>query len=502
MANENNLINTLFSYLSPEKSVSIFAPEITPAINQSGLVSIFDGEIIPFQKTIRPAEQVVEKALMKIESSPVAVIDLGRGGRITSAMERKPDVRLLRNYAENSVWVRAAIDYYRRTAGRAKFELIPLDSTEKEKRSDKAVKKEIEKVLAHPNLADSSYSEMKEQMIEDYLVVGHGCLELDLYNDLTVRGVRPLDAARIGFLKAWDGTDTGIPRYVEFDAKIPNKVKRFLAHQQVMCLVNRPRSYSRLGFSHIEALHYAVMALLSGDEFLIKQIEQPVVSSLVDLGEGANKQQVDDFKYQLQQVKDQLAVIGGTKNTKVHRLAATSEEMQILDGAVWFVRQVAAVFGMSTAKLKLAVDTSRANTESMMDDDIEAITGELTRIEELEAATFIKRFSYLGEINLQFYYAIMHRKDERQQAQIARIQTNQPWASPNEARMRTGEKPLDEKDFPHANEILINTKDGPLPFSVYTKWVANFEKNLGQEPAPAVDDQNTNIEPPPIDENI
>lgn len=433
---------------------------------------VASAEASPIQSSSEP----VEKAFAG--NSGVAVVEMGG-----TKFERKPDVSILRNYAKYSVWVRAALDYKRLMLGRAKFELVPIDSTEKPTRVDKRVKEEIEKLLRAPNEAEESYGMMREQMIEDYFVVGHGCLELSLLRDLTPYAIRVMDAGRVGFIKSWDGTDRSLPRFCEFSDKHATKIKRFLAHEQVLCLVNRPVSSSKLGFSHVEALHQTVLALLSGDDFIIKQIMQPIPDTLVSLGEGSTQAQVDSFKHAITQVREKLAIVGGAKDPKVLRLSATADEMKILDGQQWFVRQVAAIFGMSTAKLKLAVDTSRANTGVMYDDDLEAVTGELTRLEELETATFINRYSYLGDINLQFFYPIMHRKDERQQAQIARLQTgNQPWATVNEARMRTGEKVLDEKDFPYANEPLITTPDGPLPYSVYSKWAQNFEKNIGKTP--------------------
>jgi hypothetical protein len=446
------------------------------------LQNILDGVFSIF-KTGAPVSPIPDTTIEKgYSGSGVAVIELGG-----TKLERKPDVNLLRNYAKYSVWVRAALDYKRLMLGRAKFDLVPIDSTSNPSRIDKRVKAEIESLLRRPNEAEESYGLLREQLIEDYFVVGHGCLELDLYRDLTPRGLRVIDAGRIGFIKSWDGTDRTAPRYCEFSDRHASKIKRFLAHEQMMCLVNRPVSYSKLGFSHVEALHQTVTALLSGDEFMINQILQPIPDTLVSLGEGATNNQVQDFKHQILQVREKLAVVGGAKDPKILRLSASADEMKILDGQQWFVRQVAAVFGISTAKLKLAVDTSRANTGAMYDDDLESVTGELTRLEELETATFINRYSYLGEINLQFFYPIMHRKDERQQAQIARLQTgNQPWASVNEARTRTGEKALDEKDFPYANEPLIQTKNGPLPYSVFSKWVEDFEKNIGKTP-PAAD---------------
>lgn len=66
-----------------------------------------------------------------------------------------------------------------------------------------------------------------------------------------------------------------------------------------------------------------------------------------------------------------------------------------------------------------------------------------------------------------------HAKDEKQQALIGKQQTgNQPWASINEARTRTGKKPLDTNKFPFADAPVINTKDGPLPMSIWQTRVS------------------------------
>lgn len=421
---------------------------------------------------LKHIKETLPKTEKDISSVPgISVIELGTS-RTVSELEKKLNIATLRNYAKNSVWVRAAIDYQRRMLGRAKYELVPRDSTRNPRRIDKTVRAAVEELISHPNKADESYGTIKETFIEDYFVIGHGVVELDLNRDLTVRGMRTLDAARIGFIKSWDGTDINTPRFVEFSDKHFSRVKRYLSHSQAMCLVNRPMSDSKLGFSHVEALHKTVIALLSGDELLISRILEPVKEKMISLGEGATKTQVDDFKFQIQQVKDKLAIIGGVKDPKVLDLSASAEEMKILDSCEWFVRQVAAVFDMSTAKLKLSVDTSRANTEAMFDDDIQAIEGDLTRLEELETSVFINRHNYTGEINLKFSYPILHRKDEKEQAQIARLQTGDAgWVSTNEARSRTGEKPLDINDYPFANDPLIKTREGPVPLSILSlKW--------------------------------
>lgn len=419
-----------------------------------------------------PMESDISKVEKNLGSQVgIAVIDLSSG----TQMEFKPNAKTLRAFAGNSTWIRAALEYKREKIGRAQFELIPVDSTTNPKRVDKFVRSEIEKVLNRPNEAEDSYGTLKEQLLEDYYVIGHGCFELDLFNDTTVRGINILDAARLGFNKKWDGKTPGVYRYALFHEKNSNKVERYFANEQIFCLVNRKRSHTKLGLSHIEVLFNIVRALLAGDERLIKQIIQPVSEKLISLGEGVTPKQVEEFKYQLNQVKDKLAVLGNTKDPKVLDLSGSPEQMKILDSCEWFVRQVAAVFNMSTAKLKLSVDTSRANTATMFDDDLEGLEGDLNRIIELENKILIDRYKYLGEINLKFSYPILHRKDETTQARIANIQTKNAWASTNEARTRTGEKTLDSK---WADEILVLEKGELLPWSILEKRWEKMEKEI------------------------
>lgn len=497
MAFISETIKTLLGFLEPpiEKNLSIINSEVSTLqqVNSESkeLISLFGGEIIPFSVNDKPAVKESAEPEISVQAFPfsksltgngIEVIDLSVGKGF-STLERKPSVQLLRKFAKNSTWVRAAINYKRDKIGRAHPEIVPLDSTQKPSRVDKRVRAEVEKLLRRPNEAGTSYGYLKEQMLEDYFVLGEGNLELELYNDLTVRGIDILDAAKIGHNKKWNGKTEGVPRYCEFSDYYSPKISRWLANEQVFSLINSPMSDSTLGLSHVEILRLTVLALLTSDDFLLNQVENPISEKLISLGEGVTPQQTEAFKYQMKVVRDKLAVIGGAKDPKVLNLSGSAEEMRILDSCEWFVRQVAAVFNISTAKLKLSVDTSRANTSEMMADDLEGLEADLTRIIELENSCFINRYSYLGEINLQFSYPIMHRKDEKQQALIAKQQTGVPWASINDARARTGEKLYDEKDMPHCNEPLVPIGKGQfLPYSVWVKWVDNFEKNIGKTP--------------------
>src|ERR1051325_4400736 len=65
----------------------------------------------------------------------------------TNRLFNKRNVRTLRNYAEYSIWVRAAIDIYRDVAAQAQYALLPADP---KKPVNEKVKNEITRLLAKP----------------------------------------------------------------------------------------------------------------------------------------------------------------------------------------------------------------------------------------------------------------------------------------------------------------------------------------------------------------
>jgi hypothetical protein len=388
------------------------------------------------------------------------VVRLGERGD-TTRLFRKPDVKTLRNMAEHSVWVRAAIDYYRATVGGAAAQIVPFDES---RPVNDRVKRDIEKLLRRPNQTGDSYSTIKKQMIEDFLVVGHGAVEKEIRRDGAPRAMSVIDAATLAFVEGWTGKDPRMPRYALL--RSDGTLQRTLADLHVMAMVNRPRSYDKLGLSHVETLYKAVMALLEADDYLLRQITDAAPSGALDLGEGTTQEQADQMRQSIQAVRKAFVVIGGTKGAKFLRFNATEREMRLLDQQVWFVRQVAAIFGMSTAKLRLAVDLSRANAGEMLDDDQEGPNALLWDIRETEQAKIVECFGPVEEHNCQIHYAILNKRDERKQAEVTKIQIGGgSWVSINEARRDAG-KPLIE-GLKVADEVLVpNTKGVPIPLSL------------------------------------
>jgi hypothetical protein len=320
-------------------------------------------------------------------------------------------------------------------------------------------------------------------MCEDFLVVGHGAIERQNLRNGQPYRLYPLDAARLAFNSEWDGSDPDWPRYAYLEDYTSDNIEYWMLDRHAMVLVNTERSYDILGLSHVEVLDQKIRALLEGDDYLLSQVQQSAPNGALYLGRQAGKEKIEDLRQQISAVKRAFVILGGTEDPKYIPFSATARELQVLESQEWFVRQVAAIFGIPTSMLALAVDTSRANTEAMLDNALEALIVMLTIFRDMENSQLVRSYGPLEEINLMIEYPILSQKDELQQAQINQTQlAGMAWASINEARRASGLEQLDDEI---ANEILVdNGTDGLVPLSILlTKWRDMLQSGQVQIPA-------------------
>lgn len=410
------------------------------------------------------------------------------GGDSTSRLFQKQNVRMLRNYAEFSTWVRAGLDIYRSFISQAQRQVEPYDPS---KPMDEGVKRAIEELLAHPNAYGDSYAELIEQFVEDYKVLGHGVLEKRNRLNGTPGELYVLDAGLFGFVPDWSG-DPKQPRYGYVQGydnleRVSNVSKvegttAWLYDKDCMVLINRRRSYDLLGLSDLEVLDQKIRALLEGDDYLFNQVLQAAPNGALSLGRGTTRQQVEDLRQQIQAVKRAFVIIGGVDNDKTTYIPfnATARELQILDTQEWFVRQVAAVFQIPTSMLALAVDTSRANTEAMLDNAMEGLMVALEKVLQVENSQIVQTFGPHSAHNCKLTCPILSQKDEQRQASISQILVaNQPISSINEQRAANG---LEQLELDIANEILLQGPNGLTPLSELAKqFGSNFDNDINTQ---------------------
>lgn len=369
----------------------------------------------------------------------------------------KQHVRQWRMYAEFSWAVRTAIDIHRNFITMVEPVVSPVDY---KKPMDEGVKKSIEDLFSQRMYDGDSYSDVKEQILEDYFVMSYGAAELLLKNNGKPYDMLVLDAAKIGFVQNWDGekAKSGYPRYAELNQS--RQVTRWLPDPNVMSLINRKRSYDNLGLSHIETLDMAVRALLSGDSNLLIELQSPAPSGALSLGEGIGPAVADEVRAKIANAaKWAFVVVSGTKDPKF--IPFKQRDLKALDKQVWFVRQVCAIFGLPTAALAHSVDTTRANTETLMDEKAEGLKNSVKRIMMMENADIVSKFGPVSKHNCRINYPILNQKDQLKQAELTAIQlAKQPCITINEGRRAQG---FDALDDPKADVILFNTSVGLVP---------------------------------------
>ncbi|HEX8688208.1 MAG TPA: phage portal protein, partial [Pyrinomonadaceae bacterium] len=321
-----------------------------------------------------------------------------------SRLFAKRRVLLLRQYAEHSETVRAAIDIYRDLIEQAEWQVTPYDRT---RPMDEGVRAEIEELLSSPNGFEPYSTTKAKCLVEDFLVVGHGGVELGIRRDTTPWGLFPLDAERLAFVPGWDGTDPTLPRYAELD--FDGRVRRWLPDQMCMTLVNRPRSYDPLGLSHVEVLDTAIRALLQGSDQFLQQMIDRTPGGALDLGEGYTKEQLDAFRQEIQQIRNFFAVVSSGK-AKFVPFNASERDLRALDKMLFFKRMVAAIFQLPLAMLGELVDSSRANTEALLENADRGPGALLWRIRGAENRHLVLRWGPYAKHNCMVDYPIMSRR--------------------------------------------------------------------------------------------
>lgn len=419
--------------------------------------------LIPGSKSLR------DSALGGI--STMGQLTVVHSGDTSQKLFKKQNVQRWRIWSQYSWAVRRAIDIHRNFSMSAVPDVIPIDD---KKRIDKGVKKEIEDLLSLRMNSGDSYSEVKEKMLEDYFVISHGLAELWLKKNGQPYNVTALNGAKIAFVTNWDGSRPNMPRYAEVDTT--GKIIRFLGDQHVMSMINRKTSYDLLGLSHLELLETAVQGILAGDEHLLYELKYPTSSGALSLGEGIGPDKAEEVRSKLMSTaKHALIVLTGVKKPEFINFK-DPKDLKRLDKQLWFIREVAATFGLPISVFAQNADQNRSNTSVLLDQMGEGLKDTITRMKYAENSDIVNKYGEASKHNLQIDYPVLSQKDALKQATLTAIQlADQPVATINEGRKANG---LEKIDLPIADEILINTSKGIVPLTALNRQLYGDDSTL------------------------
>lgn len=375
---------------------------------------------------------------------------------------RKANVARWRMWAEYSWCVRTALDIHRNFST---LVLPSVTAVDPKKSVDKGVERALNDLLSQRMTSGDSYPEVKEKMLEDFFVVSHGIADISLKKNGQPTNINCLNAERIAFYRGWNG-DPSQPRYAQIDSN--NKVVRQLSDYQIMAMVNRKRSYDTLGLSHIECLETAVQAILAGDDHLLQELRYPSASGALNLGEGMPPNIADEVRQKIMAAaKHAFIVISGSKNAKF--IPFKPNDLKRLDKQLWFVREVAALFGLPITVFAQSADSTRSNTIALLDQMAEGLRDTILRIKNSENNDIVAKFGPTSRHNLCIDYPILNSKDALKQAELTALQVaDQPISSINEGRRENG---LPKIDLPIADDILLQTSVGLISLTQMNEQV-------------------------------
>lgn len=391
---------------------------------------------------------VVRLAKEGLRASPKKVPDAGAGSVVFSDGKkvRKSDVRMYRNWSENSEWVRAAIDLRKGQLSAAEWDIVPADP---ERPYSKKLSRKIKALLEEPNPVDESYQTLIEKLVEDILVLDAGALEKTFSLDGQLRQLWAVDGGDIRVSKLWDG-DPQESRYFWWP---DHRERATYLNREMIYIMQRPRTKSVVGLSNLEVLKRAIDAEINGHDFNAMSVTSASGDGLFDLGENARPDQVEKFRdYWLAEIagKGLTAFWGGTRGAKWIPFRKSSQEMQFLEWQEYLVRKIAAVFEMNAQDLQISREVNKSTSEVLdtQTDErgakrlMKTVSGEITR-QVVWDAGFGGR-----DNNLAFRFTKLNLRETLAAAKIDEIMLGKvAQRSVNEMRMEKGLEPYPEEHF-------------------------------------------------------
>jgi hypothetical protein len=392
----------------------------------------------------------------------------------------KGNVKLYRNWARGSEWVRAAINIRTNQIATAEWDIVPLDDT---RAAPVRLQNELRELFEDPNPDDRTFAKFSMRVLEDLLILDAGCIEKDRSLDNRLRRVWPVDGGDIKVNAKWDG-DPNEARYFWYPDHTEHA--KWVNDDFVYMMAN-PSTASPIGVPPLETLKMVIDALVAGDDYQIRQLHSAAPDGLLDLGEGVNPNQIDDFRrYWLSEVagKGAMAFIGGTKGSKFVPFRSSNRDMQFQEWTVWLVRKVAAVYGLSPQDLGLTMDINRANAEQQAENtEDRGLRPLMALVQDYFTREIVHDPSFGGKSNnLAFRFTRLNLKETTSKAGINKLAlAGVPWKTPNEARRDDGRAPISE-DW--ADQLIMRTATGVVRLAdIPSAGEAMSKVNTGGSPA-------------------
>lgn len=369
----------------------------------------------------------------------------------------KANVNAFRQWARGSEFIRTAHNILKDDVSGAEWSIVQFDKDGP--KPAKRLQREITRLFLEPD-EGHSFKSFIEPYVEDILTLDAGSIEKDRSLDGRLRQLHIADGGEIKVNAFWDG-DPDESRYFWYPG---NQEKASFKNRDFIYTMSNAVSYSPLGISPLETLKLSIEALLYGDDYNSRQLRGAAPDGVMDLGEGADQDSIDDFReYWMAEIagKGAIGFIGGTSGAKFINFRSSNREMQYIEWLVWLARKVAIVYGLSPQDFGLTMDINRANAEQQSEhSEARGARPLLSLVQDELTRKVVWDPSFGGSSNnLAFRFTALNLKETLTRAQQNKLAlAGVPWKTPNEARRDDGREPLG----PEFDKLIMATPVGAV----------------------------------------
>lgn len=445
-------------------------------------------ELIPYIRELQHSErrEMLRQSTISPElqrESPTQSYPQARGnmaGWSTSKDQPQgvPNAFLLRNYADNDEWVRAAVNIRRRQVGNAEIAVTPGDPKRK---FDKKIQYGLELLLGQPNERRENWSEMISSVLEDILVLGRGALSKGMTVDRKPTSLYAEDASTIKIYPGWDG-DPNKPRYLYEEFGTSRKVP--LRNDELIMPILDPATY-RYGLSPVQVLMDTIKADIEATKQALRTMQQKPPPNAFQI-QNASSQQLEAMRDAYDRDiagQKELFWFGGPSAALHFPLVFSAKDNQFMEYQEYMVKKIATLFMMSVQYFNMMADINRATSETQK--DISEDTGLIPLLLLLEqyfnrelVADYAPVLPYgrydLNAVNLRIIFPMvseMARQLHMQESMTVYAQglAGLPSISLNQVLAARGEEPVKGGDA-----YWVMTTQGPMPWLNYNGELGDF----------------------------
>jgi len=382
-----------------------------------------------------------------------------------------PNVPLLRYYADNNVWTRAAINERRTQIGSAEIAVMPGDPR---RRYDKKIKANLELMLDQPNERRQNWPELISSVLEDVLVIGRGAISKNMTVDRKPVGIYAEDGSTVKIFPDWDG-DPDMPRYVYEEPGSSRKVP--LRNDEVIMPFYNPATY-RFSLSPVQVLMDVIKADIEASRQALRTMQQKPPPHAFQIP-NASATQLEALRNAYDTNiggQQELFWFGGPNPASHFPLIFSARDNQFLEYQVYMVRKICAAFQISAQQLQMTFDINRATAETQAAHSEDAglipllllMEGYLNRELVADYAPPLPYGRYdLYAVNLRIMFPMVSEQARQLHAKEALEMASQGLAGLPALTLNQVLTARGELNVPGGNTFYVMTTNGPVPWLSY-----------------------------------